>query len=60
MPLLLTEEEWRGIATGAAQRAELMERVLADVYGEGRLIAEGALPSPLLPAQGTISLRSAG
>ena len=48
MPLLLTEEEWRGIATGVAQRAELMERVLADVYGEGRLIAEGALPLPAL------------
>ena len=44
MPLLLTEEEWRGIAAGVAQRAELMERMLADVYGEGRLIAEGALP----------------
>jgi uncharacterized circularly permuted ATP-grasp superfamily protein/uncharacterized alpha-E superfamily protein len=48
MPLLLTEEEWRGIATGVAQRAELMERVLADVYGEGRLITEGALPLPAL------------
>jgi uncharacterized circularly permuted ATP-grasp superfamily protein/uncharacterized alpha-E superfamily protein len=48
MPLLLTEEEWRGIATGVAQRAELMERVLADVYGEGRLIAEAALPLPAL------------
>ena len=48
MPLLLTEEEWRGIAAGVAQRAELMERVLADVYGEGRLIAEGALPLPAL------------
>src|ERR1700685_1469065 len=48
MPLLLTEEEWRGIATGVAQRAELMGGVLADVYGEGRLIAEGALPLPAL------------
>ena len=44
MPLLLTEEEWRGIADGVAQRAELLERVLADVYGAGRLVAEGALP----------------
>jgi uncharacterized circularly permuted ATP-grasp superfamily protein/uncharacterized alpha-E superfamily protein len=44
MPLLLTEEEWRGIAGGVAQRAELLERVLADVYGAGRLVAEGALP----------------
>ena len=48
MPLLITEEEWRGIARGVAQRAELLERVLADVYGEGRLIAEGALPAAAL------------
>ncbi len=45
MPLLVGEAEWRQIAQGVAQRAELMERVLADVYGEGRLIAEGALPA---------------
>ena len=45
MPLLITEVEWRGIAEGVAQRAELLERVLADVYGDGRLIAEGALPA---------------
>ena len=45
MPLLITEAEWRQIAEGVVQRAELLERVLADVYGEGRLIAEGALPA---------------
>jgi uncharacterized circularly permuted ATP-grasp superfamily protein/uncharacterized alpha-E superfamily protein len=44
MPLLIAEDEWRQIETGVAQRAELMERILADVYGEGRLVAEGALP----------------
>ena len=48
MPLLITEDEWRGIGTGVAQRAELMERVLADVYGEGRLVAEGVLPPAAL------------
>ena len=48
MPLLITEDEWRGIGTGVAQRAELMERILADVYGEGRLVAEGVLPPAAL------------
>lgn len=48
MPLLLTEEEWRKIGAGVAQRAELLERMLADVYGEGRLIAEGVLPPAAL------------
>ena len=45
MPLLLTEQEWRGIEGGVAQRAELLERVLADIYGEGRLVADGVLPA---------------
>ena len=45
MPLLLTEDEWRGIQAGVAQRAELLERVLADVYGEGRLVADGVVPA---------------
>jgi uncharacterized circularly permuted ATP-grasp superfamily protein len=44
MPLLINEEQWHRIGTGVAQRAELLERVLADIYGESRLVAEGALP----------------
>ena len=48
MPLLIPQGEWRDIANGVAQRAELFERVLSDVYGEGRLIAEGALPAAAL------------
>lgn len=44
LPLLLAESEWRDIAAGVAQRAELLDRILLDVYGEGRLIADGALP----------------
>ena len=45
MPLLISETEWRSIARAIEQRAELLERVLADIYGEGRLIAERALPA---------------
>src|SRR5271168_5103250 len=48
MPLLIPEVEWREIARGVAQRAELLEKVLSDVYGEGRLIAEGVLPAAAL------------
>ncbi|THD44877.1 MAG: hypothetical protein E7774_09180 [Bradyrhizobium sp.] len=45
MPLLIPESEWRQIERGMIQRAELLDRVLADVYGEGRLVAEGLLPA---------------
>jgi len=45
MPLLIPESEWREIERGVAQRAELLDRALADIYGDGRLIAEGLLPA---------------
>ena len=45
LPLLIGEDEWSGIAAGVAQRAELLERVLADIYGDARLIADGRLPA---------------
>jgi uncharacterized circularly permuted ATP-grasp superfamily protein/uncharacterized alpha-E superfamily protein len=31
--------------TGIAQRAQLLEMVLRDLYGEGRLVVEGAVPA---------------
>lgn len=47
MPLLIGDDEWRGIAAGVAQRAELLEKVLDDVFGEQRLFRDGALPAVL-------------
>lgn len=60
-PLVITGAEWQAIAAGVAQRAQLLDAVLADIYGPGRLVREGALPaaaitgSPdyLRPLQGT-------
>ncbi|ARN80050.1 circularly permuted type 2 ATP-grasp protein [Methylocystis bryophila] len=48
LPLLITESDWRGLAAGVTQRATLLERFLRDVYGEARLVAEGALPAAAL------------
>ena len=45
LPLLIPESEWRDIAAGVAQRAELLDQILHDVYGDARLVAEGALPA---------------
>ncbi len=45
MPLLISETEWQEIRSGIEQRAELLERVLADIYGPAQLIADGALPA---------------
>ena len=45
LPLILSEEEWSQIADGVEQRARLMEALLQDLYGEAKLLSEGALPA---------------
>jgi len=45
LPLLIDESEWQQLSAGIAQRAELFELLLKDLYGEGRLVAEGAIPA---------------
>lgn len=48
LPLLIDPIEWRAIETGIAQRARLMEAVLADCYGAQTILGEGLLPPALL------------
>lgn len=48
VPVVVHEDEWTGICEGLAQRAELLEKVLADLYGPGRLVEEGHLPARLV------------
>jgi uncharacterized circularly permuted ATP-grasp superfamily protein/uncharacterized alpha-E superfamily protein len=48
VPLVLGPEEWTTIAAGLAQRATLLNMILADLHGPQRLLAEGLLPPELL------------
>jgi len=48
VPVILPEAEWREIGAGLIQRADLLEAVVADLYGANRLIAEGHLPARLI------------
>src|SRR5437899_2764149 len=57
LPLLIDETDWQQLTAGIVQRAELLELVLSDLYGEGRLIAEGAIPAAAI-AGSTEYLRS--
>jgi uncharacterized circularly permuted ATP-grasp superfamily protein/uncharacterized alpha-E superfamily protein len=50
IPYLLTEAEFAHLAAGLAQRAELLERVLADLYGPRALLRDGHLPPALVYA----------
>jgi uncharacterized circularly permuted ATP-grasp superfamily protein/uncharacterized alpha-E superfamily protein len=48
VPLLLGGGEWDRIARGVAQRAELLETILRDLYGAGDLVARGHIPAALV------------
>ena len=45
VPLLINALEWDGIAAAVMQRAELLDMILADLYGGQRLVSSGALPA---------------
>lgn len=44
LPIVISAEEWEVISQAVAQRAELLNKVLADIYGEQRLLTSGLLP----------------
>lgn len=48
IPVLLPEDEWTGIATALTQRADILERIVADLYGDQTLVRDGYLPASLL------------
>src|ERR1700736_1732878 len=57
LALLIGEADWQQLSAGIVQRAQLLELVIADLYGEGRLVAEGAIPAAAI-AGSTEYLRS--
>ena len=50
LPMLIEPDEWRHIEAGALQRARLLDAVMADIYGERRLLRDGLLPASLVLA----------
>lgn len=52
IPLLLASAEWQAIEHGLVQRAELLELVLADLYGSHTLVARGLLPPEVVYGHG--------
>jgi len=48
VPVLIHESEWAKISEGLIQRAELLESVCSDLYGDARLVREGHLPASLI------------
>lgn len=50
VPFLVTSQEWSRIERGLIQRAELLNLILADLYGPRTLIAKGLLPPEVVYA----------
>ncbi len=48
IPLVISAPEWETLKAGLVQRAELLEAVVADCYGQAKLVAEGRLPAALV------------
>ena len=55
VPLVLDPATWQTLDRGLAQRARLLNAILADLYGPQRLLRDGDLPAVLLFATPTIS-----
>ncbi|OCX67086.1 hypothetical protein BFP70_02665 [Thioclava sp. SK-1] len=48
LPVILHETEWTTICAGLSQRADLLEQVMADLYGAGQLVSGNHLPAELI------------
>ena len=48
MPLVMDAATWARLEVGLAQRAELLNAMLADLYGEQRLLRDGVLPAAVV------------
>src|ERR1700709_1317129 len=48
IPLLMSAPEFSAVEAGLAQRAQLMELILADLYGPQKLLSEGLIPPELV------------
>ena len=48
LPFLIEPAEWAGIEAAIVQRATLLDRVLADIYGPQTLLRSGKLPPELV------------
>ncbi len=48
MPVVIDEGEWQQISTGLIERADLLEQIVADLYGKQKLVADGYIPASLV------------
>ncbi|GAA1776907.1 circularly permuted type 2 ATP-grasp protein [Nocardioides hankookensis] len=52
VPLVIDAAAWAPVEVGLAQRAELLNAILVDLYGEQRLLSEGIVPAAVVFGHG--------
>jgi uncharacterized circularly permuted ATP-grasp superfamily protein/uncharacterized alpha-E superfamily protein len=50
VPVMIDGDEWEAVSKGLVQRADLLEALIADIYGDNKLVQEGILPAQLVAA----------
>ncbi len=50
IPHVLSPADWTTLEAGLEQRARLLDAVLADLYGQQRIVASGVVPAPVVYA----------
>lgn len=48
LPYIISADEWTRLEAGIAQRAMLLSKIMRDIYGPQRLLADGLLPPALV------------
>lgn len=48
LPFIIDQADWAVLQTGIAQRARLLNAMMADVYGQRELLSKGLLPADLV------------
>ncbi|ROR72690.1 circularly permuted type 2 ATP-grasp protein [Bogoriella caseilytica] len=48
LPVLVEDETWTDLSRGLRQRAELLDQILTDLYGERTLLTSGILPPEIV------------
>lgn len=60
IPRIIEEEDWNRVERGVQQRVTVLEKFLADVYGQQRCVADGVIPAQLISTSSHYHRQAAG
>lgn len=60
MPLIVGAQEWEQVERGLIQRATLLDKLAADIYGPQNLVAQGHLPAAVIAGSPYFARRMVG